>query len=348
MEKDEKQFNNFKVHTQFSICEGAIKIDDLAEFCKENRLKSIGICDSFNLCGALEFSEKISKTGTQPIIGTQINFRFQDYISKLPLFATSEKGFKNLSRLSSKSFLEIKPSESPHCLFDDLLEYNIDVIVLSGGFRDFFGGLFKLNKLKQLEDLLKKINNYFKNKFYLEIQRHNEDNEKAFEDYLIATSKKHDIPLIASQEIFYINKNMHEAHDALICIGEKRFISDINRLKYNDQHYLKKQEELKNLYSDIPEALENNYNFPYRFHFKINKNEPNLPKIETSNSQSIQNKLLLEAELGLEKRLNNYIYSRYPDKPKKNVKEIYFDRLQHEINIINSMKYSSYFLIVSE
>ena len=79
MEKDEKQFNNFKVHTQFSICEGAIKIDDLADFCKENKLKSIGVCDSFNLCGALEFSEKISKTGTQPIIGTQINFRFQDY-----------------------------------------------------------------------------------------------------------------------------------------------------------------------------------------------------------------------------------------------------------------------------
>ena len=348
MEKNEKQFNNFKLHTQFSICEGAIKIDDLAEFCRENKLKSIGVCDSFNLCGALEFSEKISKTGTQPIIGTQINFRFQDYVSKLPLFAISEKGFKNLSILSSKSFLEIKPDESPHCLFDDLLEHNNDVIVLSGGFRDFFGGLFKLNKLRQLEDLLQKINNSFKDKFYLEIQRHNEDNEKSFEDYLITISKKLDIPLIASQEIFYINKDMYEAHDALICIGEKRFISDINRLKYNDQHYLKKQEELKNLFSDIPEALENNYNFPYRFHFKVNKNEPNLPKIETSNSQSIQNKLLLEAELGLEKRLNNYIYSRYPDKPKKNVKEVYFDRLKHEINIINSMKYSSYFLIVSD
>ena len=348
MEKNEKQFNNFKVHTQFSICEGAIKIDDLAEFCRENKLKSIGVCDSFNLCGALEFSEKISKTGTQPIIGTQINFRFQDYVSKLPLFAISEKGFKNLSRLSSKSFLEIKPDESPHCLFDDLLENNNDVIVLSGGFRDFFGGLFKLNKLRQLEDLLQKINNSFKDKFYLEIQRHNEDNEKSFEDYLITISKKLDIPLIASQEIFYINKDMHEAHDALICIGEKRFISDINRLKYNDQHYLKKQEELENLFSDIPEALENNYNFPYRFHFKINKNEPNLPKIVTTNSQSIENKLLSEAELGLEKRLNNYIYNRYSNKPKEDVKAVYVDRLRHEINIINSMKYSSYFLIVSD
>jgi len=348
MEKDEKQFNNFKVHTQFSICEGAIKIDDLADFCKENKLKSIGVCDSFNICGALEFSEKISKTGTQPIIGTQINFRFQDYISKLPLFATSEKGFKNLSRLSSKSYLEIKPNESPHCLFYDLLDHNDDVIVLSGGVRDFFGGLFKLNKLKQLEDLLKKINNTFKDKFYLEIQRHNEENEKSFEDYLIAISKKLDIPLIASQEIFYINKDMYEAHDALICIGEKSYISDVNRLKYNDQHYLKKQEELKNLFSDIPEALENNYNFPYRFHFKINKNEPNLPKIETTNSQSIQNKLLSEAEQGLEKRLNNYIYNRYPDKQKKDVKAVYVDRLHHEINIINSMNYSSYFLIVSD
>ena len=348
MEKNEKQFNNFKVHTQFSICEGAIKIDDLADFCKENKLKSIGVCDSFNLCGALEFSEKISKTGTQPIIGTQINFRFQDYISKLPLFAISEKGFKNLSKLSSKSYLEIKPSESPHCLFYDLLDHNGDVIVLSGGVKDFFGGLFKLNKLKQLEDLLKKISNTFKDKFYLEIQRHNEENEKSFEEYLIAISKKLDIPLIASQEIFYINKDMYEAHDALICIGEKSYISDTNRLKYNDQHYLKKQEELKNLFSDIPEALENNYNFPYRFHFKINKNEPNLPKIETTNSQSIQNKLLSEAEQGLEKRLNNYIYNRHPDKQKKDVKAVYVDRLHHEINIINSMKYSSYFLIVSD
>ena len=145
---NEKKFNHIKIHTQYSICEGAIKIDDLAEFCKANKIKSIGLADSYNLCGALEFSEKLSKVGTHPIIGTQINFRFQDYISKLPLFATSEKGFKNLSRLSSKSYLEIKPNESPHCLFYDLLDHNDDVIVLSGGVRDFFGGLFKLNKLK--------------------------------------------------------------------------------------------------------------------------------------------------------------------------------------------------------
>ena len=156
-----QNFNHLKIHTQYSICEGAIKIDDLAEYCKLKKIKALGLADSYNLCGALEFSEKLSKVGTQPIIGTQINFRFFDTIGKIPLFAKTEIGYNNLVKLSSKSFLEIKPDESPHCLFDDLLEHNNDVIVLSGGFRDFFGGLFKLNKLRQLEDLLQKINKLF-------------------------------------------------------------------------------------------------------------------------------------------------------------------------------------------
>ena len=95
-----KIFNNIKIHTQYSICEGAIKIDDLAEYCKSNKIKSIGLADSYNLCGALEFSEKLSKVGTQPIIGTQINLRFQNIIGKVSLYATSEVGFKNLTKLS--------------------------------------------------------------------------------------------------------------------------------------------------------------------------------------------------------------------------------------------------------
>ena len=94
-----QNFNHLKVHTQYSICEGAAKIDDLQEYCKSNKIKSLGISDTSNLCGALEFAEKISKSGTQPIIGTQINFKFYDTIGKLPVFAKTEKGFKNLTKL---------------------------------------------------------------------------------------------------------------------------------------------------------------------------------------------------------------------------------------------------------
>ena len=88
MEKNDPHFINFKIHSQYSICEGAVKIDELAEYCKKNKIKAIGLCDSLNLCGALEFAEKISKVGTQPIIGSQINFKIDNVIGKLPIFAS--------------------------------------------------------------------------------------------------------------------------------------------------------------------------------------------------------------------------------------------------------------------
>ena len=111
---NDKKFNNIKIHTQYSICEGAIKIDDLAEYCKDNKIKSLGLADSFNLCGALEFSEKLSKVGTQPIIGTQINLkRFKNIIGKVTLYAKQKDGYKNLTKLSSLSYLKSKETEEP-------------------------------------------------------------------------------------------------------------------------------------------------------------------------------------------------------------------------------------------
>ena len=97
-----RNFTNFKIHTQYSICEGAIKINDLADYCKQNKIPAIGLSDSYNLCGALEFSQEISKVGTQPIIGSQINFKYKDLIGKVPIFAKTDIGFKNLTKLSSK------------------------------------------------------------------------------------------------------------------------------------------------------------------------------------------------------------------------------------------------------
>ena len=99
----DREFNNIKVHTQYSICEGAIKIDELASYCKANKVRAIGLADSYNLCGALEFAEKISKVGTQPLIGTQINLSVDNLIGKITLYATSEQGYKNLTKLSSLS-----------------------------------------------------------------------------------------------------------------------------------------------------------------------------------------------------------------------------------------------------
>ena len=89
-----KEFTHLKIHTQYSICEGALRTSDLAKYCKINKIKSVGLCDSNNLCGALEFSETIAKSKTQPIIGTQINIKYKDNIGKIPLFAKDLKGYK--------------------------------------------------------------------------------------------------------------------------------------------------------------------------------------------------------------------------------------------------------------
>ena len=289
-------FNNIKVHTQYSICEGAIKIEDLASYCKEKKIRNVGICDSYNLCGALEFAEKVSKSGTQPIIGTQINFYLEGVVGRLSLFAISPTGYKNLIELSSKSYLTSDEKSDPHCKIDELISSNLDLILLSGNLYGLFGKLFKLNKLKQIEIFVKELKNIFKDRFYFEIQRHNEVGEENFENFMINLSDKYQIPLIATQEIYYLTKDMYEAHDALVCIGQKNFVSDTNRIKYSDQHYFKKNDELAELFKDIPEALENNYNFPFRFNFKPKKSEPVLPTIKTKKNVTVEEELLTQAK----------------------------------------------------
>ncbi len=345
---NKKIFNYLKIHTQYSICEGAVKIDELANYCKSNKTKSIGLADSFNLCGALEFSEKISKVGTQPIIGSQINLNTSGVIGKVTLYATTEIGFKNLTKLSSLSYLKNKTNTDPSCNLKDFLENSEDLIMLTGNYTNFFGKLFFKNKLKDLEQILNSLKNTFKDKLYVEIQRHNEYQEKNFEKYLLKISKSLQLPLIANQEIFYINEEMYEAHDALVCIGEKNFVDDKDRFRYSNQHYLKSQEELEKLYSDIPEALENNYNFPLRFNFKPKKSKPILPSIASNESTSPEKELSKLAKKGLQYRLENFILKKNKNKTEEQIKEIYEDRLDHEINIINSMNYASYFLIVSD
>ena len=348
MTNENSNFTNFKIHTQYSICEGAIKIEDLAQYCKDNKIKAIGLSDSFNLCGALEFSETISKVGTQPIIGTQINFKYNDTIGKLPIFAKSETGYGNLVKLSSKSFLEPYEKDSSNCSIDDLFKNSKDIIVLSGGIDSLFSNLIKKNKIKDIEILTAKLKENFANSFYFEIQRHNDEGEKTIENIFLNLSKKNNIPLIASQEVFYINDDMYEAHDALLCIGEKTYVDEKNRKKYSNQHYLKSSNELKKLYSDIPEALENNYNFPFRFNFKPKKSKPILPSLKISDNRTEEEELILQSQEGLKNRLNKFVLKKNLQSNSKEITKLYTERLEHELNIIKKMDYSGYFLIVSD
>ena len=241
-ESNFKNFNHLKTHTQYSICEGAIKIDDLKDRTKELKIKALGICDTSNLCGAVEFSDKLSKVGTQPIIGTQINFKFEDTIGLLPLFALDENGYKKIIELSSKSYLENDELSDPHVDIKNLFELDSSGIsIFSGTVFGLFGKLFDKGKFQEISKLYSNLNKSFNERFYLEIQRHNDHNEKAFEKFNLNQSSNLKIPLIATNEVFYLTKDMHEAHDALICIGNKTYINEKNRIKYSSEHYLKNE-----------------------------------------------------------------------------------------------------------
>ena len=341
-------FNHLKVHTQYSICEGAIKLEDLKDFCKENKLKSLAICDTTNLCGALEFAEKISKVGTQPIIGTQINFKYGDFFGLLPLFALNKQGYQRLIELSSQSYLNQNQLNDPHLDFKQLLIRNDGLAVFSGTINGFFGQLFKKGKFSEIEKLYLKLKDEYLDRFYIEIQRHNNQDENGFEKFNLTKSLQIKIPVIATTEVFYINKDMYEAHDALMCIKNKTYLNDKNRIKFTDQHYLKDNSEMSNLFSDIPEALENNYNFPYRCNFTPSFSKPILPNISSEKDGNADEILKKNSVLGLNEKFKKIF--------KVDLKELfsdanylkYKDRLDHELDIIIKMKYSSYFLIVSD
>ena len=341
-------FNHLKVHTQYSICEGAIKLEDLKDFCKENKLKSLAICDTINLCGALEFAEKISKVGTQPIIGTQINFKYGDFLGLLPLFALNKQGYQRLIELSSQSYLNQNQLNDPHLDFKQLLIRNDGLAVFSGTINGFFGQLFKKGKFSEIEKLYLKLKDEYLDRFYIEIQRHNNQDENGFEKFNLTKSLQIKIPVIATTEVFYINKDMYEAHDALMCIKNKTYLNDKNRIKFTDQHYLKDNSEMSNLFSDIPEALENNYNFPYRCNFTPSFSKPILPNISSEKDGNADEILKKNSVFGLNEKFKKIF--------KVDLKELfsdanylkYKDRLDHELDIIIKMKYSSYFLIVSD
>ena len=347
-EINNRNFNHFKIHSQYSICEGAIKIEELKNYCKQNKIQAAGLSDTSNLCGALEFSENLSKIGTQPIVGTQIVFNFKNQFGLIPLIAKNEIGYKKIIELSSKSYLENETLEGPHCNFIDLLEKPEGIIIFSGNINGLIGKLFNKGRFSEIKEIYSNLKKNYKDNFYIEIQRHGDQNEKSFELNNLKLSKELEIPIIATNEVYYLDKSMHNAHDALMCIGTKTYLNDKNRIKLTNHHYLKTSEEMKTLFSDLPEALENNYNLPFRCCFKPETSKPILPNISSDKEGNADQTLTKESLNGLKDKFLNFFKFENKDIQSNEKFKIYKERLNHELKIIIEMNYSSYFLIVSD
>ena len=220
--------------------------------------------------------------------------------------------------------------------------------LFSGTIYGLFGQLFDKGKFTEISELYSKLKSCYQDKFYIEIQRHNDQNELAFEKFNLAQSLELEIPLIATNEVFYLNKDMHEAHDALICIKNKTYVNDKNRLKFSNQHYFKNNSEMSELFADLPEALENNYNFPIRCNFRPLFSKPILPNISSEKGGNADEILRNDSLDGLKEKFKKFFTEQNQDFSSNENYLKYKERLDHELNIIIEMKYASYFLIVSD
>lgn len=349
-------------HTTYSLCKGAIKIYDLIDAATKAKIPALGIMDSQNLFGALEFSSACKKAGIQPILGCEmlVNFSSRDQknlsnldiessLAKLPLIAQNDEGYKNLMYLVSQSFLTRKSGLSPHIDFNLLKEKSAGLIALSGGVDGVIGKLILSDQEKTLDENIKELTQVFPKNFYIEITRHGTKEEAKLEEKFIELAFKHALPLVATNDVYFLKKEMFEAQDILSCIGEGKTFLEEGRKKNSPQQYFKSQAELEALFSDIPEAIENTINIAKKCHTMAFERGPTLPRFSNEVGFSEENELRLQAHEGLRIRLaDKFKLEETPAEKRIEIEKEYFARLDFELSVIIKMNFSGYFLIVSD
>jgi len=334
-----ESFIHLHTHSAYSLAEGAIGVKDLIGLCQDNNMPATAITDTGNLFGALEFSLTAMKCGVQPIIGTQIRLGLEGH--QLVLLAQNEQGWLNLSKLVSDSHTESDPAQLPHTTWEKLAGFCDGVICLTGGLRGPVGQYLIHNQVKEAQAVLKKLMKLFKGRLYIELQRHGLREEEAIEEGLLDLAYKHDVPLVATNDCYFATRDMREAHDALLCIADGRYITEENRRHETSEHYFKSAEEMRALFADLPEAIDNTLVVAQRCHFLLKAIDPILPKFATQEGRTEVEELRAQSTEGLKWRLANFAAGDIDEK-------IYYDRLAYELGVIEGMGFPGYFLIVSD
>ncbi|WP_455474912.1 DNA polymerase III subunit alpha [Bartonella sp. B30(2025)] len=355
------RFIHLRVHSAYSLLEGALKIPQIIQSVISDHAPAVAITDTNNLFGALEFSQYCISHGIQPIIGCQLAIDFSndneglrsikgrdssDFCS-IVLFAASEIGYAHLVRLVSRAYLDKSDTDPPHIKADWLLSHSEGIIALTGGRGGPINSFLEEGKKERAVECLVYLKNVFGDRLYVELQRYGSYDRKT-EAVLIELAYAHEIPLVATNEAFFLNKEGYEAHDALMAVAEGQIVSNPDRKRVTPDHYLKSQDEMVALFSDLPEALENSVEIALRCHVSTPIRKPILPRFieQTANSnftlEEEDSELLNQAKSGLKMRLETiglaegYTIADYEQ------------RLDYEISVITRMQFSGYFLIVSD
>jgi len=338
----QQHFIHLHVHSAYSLAEGAIKIPDLIQNVTHLQQAAVAVTDTNNMFGALEFSLAAQKTGVQPIIGCQIRLGHEGH--ELVLLCQNEEGYRNLSRLVSDAYMETEDAHKPFVSWAELEKFHAGLICMTGGLNGPLSQYLLHNQAKDAEKCLKKLYKIYGDRLYIELQRHGWREEAQIEDALIDLAYKHNIPLVAANDCYFINRKMYQAHDALLCIAEGRYVSEDNRRKVTPEHYLKSPDEMIRLFEDLPEAIENTVKIAQRCSFLLKTVDPILPPFDTGEGRSEIEELRHVASEGLKWRLENFV-ENHED---ADIAKPYWDRLEFELKTIIDMGFPGYFLIVAD
>jgi len=341
-------FVHLRVRSAYSLLEGAIKADALSLLAAKADMPAVAIADRANLFGALEFSVAAKDAGVQPLVGcalpvTGLGEGPPERWARKPtllLLAQNETGYLNLSELSSAAYLEGDGMSESSVSWDRVAQHSQGLILLSGGPDGPIDPLYAAGKTAEGDRALAEMHRVFGDRLYVELQRHGLPVQAAAEPSLVAWAYAHDVPLAATNDVFFPDRSMHEAHDALLCIADGAFVGQDERRRVTAEHYFKSAAEMRALFADLPEACDQTLEIARRCAFMVRKRDPILPRFDTGAGRSEPDELEHQAREGLKARLA-LVELAAPE-------EEYWSRLEHEIRVIQTMGFPGYFLIVSD
>lgn len=345
-------FVHLNVHSSFSLLEGALKIDELKKLALKDKMPALALTDTNNLFGALEFSEKMAGAGIQPIVGIalaiepgdqQANARVITRATRpsLVLLGASEEGYANLMRLASMAYVDAPPGEPPHVPLSEILKLNSGLICLTGGPDGMIDRALRDGQRDLAAERLSHLSGAFGDRLYVELQRHELDEERRVEGALLDLAYDNGIPIVGTNAVYFADPKDHSAHDALLAIAEGRLVTDPDRRKVTPDHAFKSRAAMQNLFADLPEACVNTVEIAMRCAYRPRTRKPILPRFtEGETDEGVA--LRAMAEEGLNARL-----AAHGPAPGLTEQD-YRDRLDFELGVIERMKFPGYFLIVAD
>ena len=354
-------FVHLRVHTAYSLSEGAIRVKDLAKLCVEHGMPAVAITDTNNLFGGMEFSASLRQVGVQPIIGCQLALTMTQAALRpgggkgisasgrdaVVVLVQNGAGYANLLRLLALAYGLDDAQSDPRVALADLCTYADGLILLTGGPDGPVGRLLLEGRREAAESLVAQLRGAFGDRLYVELLRHGLESEAAIEPALLAIAAKAGLPIVATNDAYFATADMYEAHDALLCISQGTHLADNNRRRLTQEHSFKSGAEMRALFSDLPDAVANTALIARRCAFAIDSVRPMLPPYDCGEGRTEEEALREDARRGLEGRLAALAALPIPD-PRRHPDRAYLERLEYELDVICGMGFAGYFLIVAE